>query len=74
MHDNILQRLTLVGLHLDELRAASLVFSKTPLNNLYNHISDISNRIRDLSHDLHPFMLEYLGSSTCPKKALPRLW
>jgi signal transduction histidine kinase len=61
LHDNILQRLTLVGLHLDELRAASLVFSKTPLNNLYNHISDISNRIRDLSHDLHPFMLEYLG-------------
>jgi signal transduction histidine kinase len=61
LHDNILQRLTLVGLHLDELRAASLVFTKTPFNNLYDQISDISNRIRDLSHDLHPFMLEYLG-------------
>jgi signal transduction histidine kinase len=32
-----------------------------PFNNLYDQISDISNRIRDLSHDLHPFMLEYLG-------------
>src|SRR6267143_4848734 len=30
LHDNILQRLTLVGLHLDEVRAASLVFAKTP--------------------------------------------
>jgi two-component system sensor histidine kinase UhpB len=61
LHDNILQRLTLLGLNLDELRAASLVFAKTPLNKLYEQISDISKTIRDLSHDLHPFMLEYLG-------------
>lgn len=61
LHDNILQRLTLLGLNLDELRAASLVFAKTPLNKLYEQISDISKVIRDLSHDLHPFMLEYLG-------------
>lgn len=61
LHDNILQRLTLLGLNLDELRAASLVFTKTPLNKLYEQISDISKSIRDLSHDLHPFMLEYLG-------------
>ena len=61
LHDNILQRLTLVGLHLDELRTASLVLSKAPFNNLYDQISDISNRIRDLSHELHPYMLEYLG-------------
>jgi signal transduction histidine kinase len=61
LHDNILQRLTLVSLHLDEVRAASLAFAKSPLNNLYEQISDISRTIRDLSHDLHPFMLEYLG-------------
>jgi signal transduction histidine kinase len=61
LHDNILQRLTLVSLDLDDLRAASLVFTETPLNNLYEQISDISKTIRDLSHDLHPFMLEYLG-------------
>ena len=68
LHDNVLQRLTLVSLHLDELRAASLVFAKTPLNNLYEQISVISNKIRDLSHDLHPFMLEYLGLSRALKK------
>ena len=61
LHDNILQRLTLMGLNLDELRAASLVFAKPPLNKIYEQISDISKTIRDLSHDLHPFMLEYLG-------------
>jgi signal transduction histidine kinase len=61
LHDNILQRLTLVSLHLDELRAVSLVFAETPMNNLYDQISDISKRIRDLSHELHPFVLEYLG-------------
>ena len=61
LHDNILQRLTLVSLHLEELRTASLIFAKTPLNSVFDQISDISNRIRDLSHDLHPFMVEYLG-------------
>jgi signal transduction histidine kinase len=68
LHDNILQRLTLVSLHLDELRAASLVFAETPLNNLYDQISDISKTIRDLSHELHPFMLEYLGFPRALKK------
>jgi signal transduction histidine kinase len=68
LHDNILQRLTLVSLDLDELRAASLVFSETPLNNLYDQISGISKTIRDLSHDLHPFMLEYLGFPRALKK------
>jgi len=68
LHDNILQRLTLVSLHLDELRAVSLVFAKSPFNNLYDQISDISNRIRDLSHGLHPFMLEYLGLARALRK------
>ena len=68
LHDNILQRLTLLGLNLDELRAASLVFAKPPLNKIYEQISDISKAIRDLSHDLHPFMLEYLGLPRALKK------
>lgn len=68
LHDNILQRLTLVNLHLDELRAASLVFAKPPLNNLYDQIADISRTISDLSHNLHPFMVEYLGLPRALKK------
>jgi two-component system sensor histidine kinase UhpB len=68
LHDNILQRLTLLGLHLDELRTASLAFAKPPLNRLYDQISVISKAISDLSHDLHPFMLEYLGLPRALKK------
>jgi signal transduction histidine kinase len=68
LHDNILQRLTLVSLHLDELRAASLVFTKSPLNNLYEQVSEISKTVCDLSHNLHPFMLEYLGLSRALRK------
>jgi len=68
LHDNILQRLTLVGLQLDELRAPSLVFAKTPLNNLYDQISVVSKAISDLSHNLHPFILDYLGLPRALKK------
>ena len=68
LHDNILQRLILLGLHLDELRTASLVFAKPPLNKLYDQISVISKSISDLSHDLHPFLLEYLGLPRALKK------
>lgn len=68
LHDNILQRLTLVSLHLEELRTASLIFAKPPLNSVFDQISDISTRIRDLSHDLHPFMVEYLGLPRALKK------
>jgi len=68
LHDNILQRLTLVSLHLDELRTASLAFAKPPFNTLYDQISDISGKIRELSHEVHPFMLEYLGLSRALRK------
>ncbi|HKW31898.1 MAG TPA: MASE1 domain-containing protein [Candidatus Acidoferrum sp.] len=68
LHDNILQRLILLGLQLDELRAASLVFAKPPLNKVYDQISAISKAISDLSHGLHPFMLEYLGLPRALKK------
>jgi signal transduction histidine kinase len=68
LHDNILQQLILLGLNLDELRTASLVFAKPPLNKLYDQISVISKAISDLSHDLHPFFLEYLGLSRALKK------
>lgn len=68
LHDNILQRLILLGLHLDELRTASLVFAKPPLNKLYEQISVISKAISDLSHDMHPFMLEYLGLARVLRK------
>src|SRR5215467_5266270 len=68
LHDNILQRLILLGLHLDELRTVSLAFAKPPLNRLYEQISVISKAVSDLSHDLHPFVLDYLGLPRALKK------
>jgi len=61
LHDNILQRLTLVAFTWTAGKLRLLSLQRRLFNNVYDQISDISKRIRDLSHDLHPFMLEYLG-------------
>ena len=59
--DDIVQQLTLVGLGVDELRSEFNASAKTELDKLYDQISVVSKATRDLSHDLYPFALEYLG-------------
>jgi signal transduction histidine kinase len=61
LHDDIVQQLTMVGLGVDELRSGFNVSAKTELDQLYDQISVVSKATRDLSHDLYPFTLEYLG-------------
>ena len=61
LHDDIVQRLTLVGLHVDKLRAESKFFGKPALDEVYDQLSSVSEATRELSHDLHPFVLEYIG-------------
>jgi len=68
LHDGIVQQLTLVGLGLEELRCGSSPSAKPALDKLYDQISDVSVAARDLSHDLHPFTLEYLGLVGALKK------
>jgi len=68
LHDGIVQQLTLVGLGVDELRSGSNAPAKLALDNLYDQISVVSNATRDLSHNLHPFILEYLGLARALKK------
>ena len=68
LHDDIVQQLTLVGLGVDELRSASHASSKTDLDRLYDQISTVSKATRDLSHNLYPFTLEYLGLAGALKK------
>jgi signal transduction histidine kinase len=68
LHDDIVQQLTLVGLGVDELRSASHASSKTDLDRLYDQISVVSKATRDLSHNLYPFTLEYLGLAGALKK------
>jgi len=60
LHDDIVQRLILVGLHVDKLRAESNLFGES-LDEVYDQLSGVSEATRELSHDLHPFVLEYLG-------------
>src|SRR6266853_109067 len=68
LHDGIVQQLTLVGLGVDDLRSGSNAPAKPALDKLYDQISVVSNAILDLSHNLHPFILEYLGLARALKK------
>src|SRR4029077_589813 len=68
LHDGIVQELTLVGLGLDELRSEAIPSAKPALDKLYDQLSDVSAATRDLSHDLHPFRVDYLGLAQALKK------
>lgn len=65
LHDDIVQRLSLVGIELHQLRdistqplPANLAFS---IRNLTRQVDSISESTRALSHGLHPVHLEVLG-------------
>lgn len=68
LHDDIVQQLTLAGLGVDELRSGSNASAKTALDKLYDQISVVSKSTRDLSHNLYPFTVEYLGLAPALKK------
>lgn len=68
LHDGIVQQLTLVGLSVNQLQSDFTASERPALDKLYDQISDVSNATRDLSHELHPFTLEYLGLVGALKK------
>jgi signal transduction histidine kinase len=68
LHDGIVQQLTLVGLSVKQFRSDLTASERPALDKLYDQISDVSNATRDLSHELHPFTLEYLGLVGALKK------
>jgi signal transduction histidine kinase len=59
LHDDIAQRLVLIGLEVEGLMSDSS--SKFRLNRLYGWVSSVAEATRALSHDLHPFALSYVG-------------
>jgi signal transduction histidine kinase len=61
LHDDLAQQLTLLGLELEHLVAGSDPSLKLRLHELHDQLVGLSNTTRDLSHELHPFALEYLG-------------
>jgi integral membrane sensor domain MASE1 len=67
LHTNVAGRLTLVALNLARFRTESDA-SAMQTDQLYGEISGICKDIIDLSHEVHPFMVEYLGLTTALKK------
>jgi signal transduction histidine kinase len=61
LHDDLAQQLTLLGIELNQLRSGLDPSLKLRIQGLHDQLVGISNATRDLSHELHPFALEYLG-------------
>jgi len=60
-----LQQLVLIGLEVKDLRPR-FVHGEIRLDKLYDRVSSVSKATRDLSHDLHPFALRYVGPCEGP--------
>jgi signal transduction histidine kinase len=61
LHDNLAQRLTMLGLDFDRVKTELDPSMKSRVEPLHDQLRGISTATRDLSHQLHPFVLEYLG-------------
>ena len=64
LHDDISQRITLLGLHLGILKQglpASATDLEQEIGEMYRQIGDLASDIQALSHGLHPARLELLG-------------
>jgi signal transduction histidine kinase len=68
LRDDIVQQITLVGLNLEQIREESEPSAKPRLDKLYDQISVVSEATRDLSQDLYPFAVEYLGLASALRK------
>jgi signal transduction histidine kinase len=68
LRDDIIQQLTLVSLNIDQLREQSEPSSKSRFDDLYGQLAVVNEATSDLSHQLYPFALEYLGLSPALRK------
>jgi PAS domain S-box-containing protein len=60
LHDDINQRLAMLAVELEQLRDDPSEFQKR-VEGLRKRVSEISNDVQALAHDLHSSKLEYLG-------------
>jgi signal transduction histidine kinase len=68
LRDDIIQQLTLVSLNIDQLREQSEPSSKSRFDDLNGQLAVVYEATSDLSHELYPFALEYLGLSPALRK------
>jgi len=61
LHENIVQRLALIAVEIDRLGSGGLLPGDADLKSLYREVTQVSEATRQLSHEVHPFVLEYAG-------------
>jgi PAS domain S-box-containing protein len=64
LHDHLAQRLALLAMGLDRLRQGlpgDLAQLRAELSSLHEQTASLSQDVRDISHRLHPSILEHLG-------------
>jgi integral membrane sensor domain MASE1 len=61
LHDDLAQKLTLLSIELDHFRTELNPSLGLRAKGLRDQMVEISEAARDLSHEVHPFTLEYLG-------------
>src|SRR5262249_31952923 len=61
LHDDVGQRLALLSIELDQLRAKAPHELRTRIGELGSQVVEISTSVQAMSHELHSSKLEYLG-------------
>ncbi|HWC19861.1 MAG TPA: MASE1 domain-containing protein, partial [Terriglobales bacterium] len=61
LHNDIVQQLALIAVEVDRMRYIGHLPGGTDLDTLYRQVTQVSDATRDLSHEVHPFVLEYAG-------------
>jgi signal transduction histidine kinase len=61
LHNEIVQRLALIAVEVDRLEASGRLSSDVDIQSLYQEVTQVSEATRQLSHEVHPFVLEYAG-------------
>jgi signal transduction histidine kinase len=59
--EDIVQPLILIGVQIDKLKTDFDDLLNPPLDKLREQVSIVSEATRNVSHELHPFIVEYLG-------------
>jgi len=61
LHNNIVQQLALIAAEVDRMGSIGHLPGGMDLKALYREVTQVSDATRDLSNEVHPFVLEYAG-------------
>jgi len=61
LHNDIVQQLALIAVEVDRMRFIGHLPGGADLDTLYRDVTQVCDATRGLSHDIHPFVLEYAG-------------